>query len=186
MSFVNQRASHVVHLEVDVACEVLEFEGHLSFVGVRYHIKGSRSRRSRRVVFVDAIERADQPIPAVDALGMAFVDDLGMEPNGVFHLIQHIDLAALGLGTERLNDPSDVVFQTPDDGVPFAFGIDVVQGVVIRVDLELGGGDYPVGRGVGRVGRVDVGGGGGEVEVKVEMVDGITPRWVGDGVVIDA
>ena len=109
-----------------------------------------------------------------------------MEPNGVFHLVQHIDLAALGLGTERLNDPSDVVFQTPDDGVPFAFGIDVVQGVVVRVDLELGGGDYPVGRGVGRVGGVDVGGVGGEVEVKVEMVDGVAPRGVGDGVVIDA
>ena len=80
---------------------------------------------------------------------------MGGKPNSVVDFVEDVDLTAHSLLPERLDNPVRCPLAYPGDGVPTAVGIGVPQVEVVGVDLELGGGDDPVGSGVVGVHGVD-------------------------------
>ena len=108
------------------------------------------------------------------------------EPHGVFNAVEDIDLAALTLVTERLDEPIGSALELPGDGVPAAVGVDVPEVEVVGVDLELGSGDDPVWSGVVGVHGVDGGGMWRVLELYVHGDEAVAFRLVAVGSVIGA
>ena len=151
LEVVKQGASHVIDLDLDLACEVLEVECHLSLVGV-----GHDGEVGLCLLLVDAVEGADQPVPLNDAVVRgAAVEGVCGKPNGIFNVVEDVQLAALCLVAEGLKHPFGCAVAIPGDGVPVAVGVGVPEVEVIGIDLELGGGDDPVRGGVVKVHGVD-------------------------------
>ena len=75
---VDQRASHVIHFHVGFTFKMLEEEVHLAVVGV-----GDDVKLNLGTVFLKIIERAKEPVAALDALRVTFVVGRGMYPNRV-------------------------------------------------------------------------------------------------------
>ena len=64
LEVVDERALHVVHLDVDLSGQVLEVEGHLPVVGVGYDGEVGQVG----LLLVDAVEGAHEPVSALDAV----------------------------------------------------------------------------------------------------------------------
>ena len=76
LEIVYYHAAHVIHLHANLACQVLEVERHLAVVGVGQYAETTQNG------LVKAVERANEPITARNALRGAPVVGLGIEPNG--------------------------------------------------------------------------------------------------------
>ena len=148
---VKEGTPHVVHLDLNLASKVLEVECHLAVVGV-----GDDGEVGIGSILIDAIEGAHHPVSLRDALvGCAAVEGMCCQPDSVIHLVKDINLAALGLGTERLDDPVGSAYALPCDGVPATERVGIPEVEVVGVNLELGGGDDPVGSSVAEVHGID-------------------------------
>ena len=84
LEMVNHCASHVVHLDVGFPFKAVEEEFHVAVVGV-----GDDIELGFGIVFVNAVERAEEPIATLDAFGITLVVDGGMHPNCVGQRVQH-------------------------------------------------------------------------------------------------
>ena len=78
LEMVDQRASHVVHLDIGFTFEVVKEEFHVPVVGI-----GDDVELGFGNVFVKAVERAEEPVAALDAFGMTSVVDNGVHPKCV-------------------------------------------------------------------------------------------------------
>ena len=90
LELINQQASHIVDFYVDFASEIFKVEGHLPIVGIR----NDREVRKLFGLFFNAVEGTDEPVFLLNSgFWSATVEGMSLEPNGVFHLVKHINLA---------------------------------------------------------------------------------------------
>ena len=187
---IDQNACHVIDFCVDFAFHVGEDEVHAAVVGIgnNINIEGSWAcRRSRLVMILHPVERAEKPKTTLDAFAQgAVVEDFGSQPNSVAHVVDDGNAAASAVFAERFNRPVVVVFKDPCHGVPdLAFNA-VVQRKLVRVDVELSGCDDPVRVGVVRVHRKDGGGVGWQGHAEVKVDDAIATMDVLDRVRVES
>ena len=185
---VDEIAFHVVHFHVDFAAHFLETERHLSVVGI-----GNDAEVGKVMfLFLDAVERADEPIALRLALLGASVVDRGVYPNGVRDVVQYINLAGSacgGGGGVGFKQPLDIgVFEAPTDGIPTASERMplLVDAEFVGVDLELGGRHDPVGEFVIGVSGVNDGGVGRVIQIEMHGDGAVAALHVGEGVLIGA
>lgn len=149
---VNEGTLHVVDPDIDLACEVVEVELHLSVVGVGHHgeVGGNAA------LFFDAVERTYHPELTLDTVfrGTAVVS-ITLQPNGVAQHVKHIHFAVLAYVAVGFEEPVMGVFKFPGDGVPMAVRVVVPEIEVVGVDLELRCCHDPVGGVIGLIHRID-------------------------------
>ena len=83
---------------------MIEVESHQAIVGI-----GHDAEIGLRLMLIDIVEGANEPIAALYALRSAVVVNLGAEPDGVIDMLKYIHLAGNpdGIGeTVRLEHPS--------------------------------------------------------------------------------
>ena len=85
---VNQIAFHVINLNVDFASEVFEIQGHFAVVRVWHDVDVGEAF----ALFFNAVERADEPVFAFNALRSAFVEYFCRKPHCVGNIIQDINV----------------------------------------------------------------------------------------------
>ena len=111
---------------------------------------------------------------------------MGLQPDGVIDLVEHIDTAALVPVAKRLQHPLRCLVAAPGDAVPMTVRVLVPQVEFVCVDLELSGSDDPVGRRVGGVHGIDLGGVGGVFELHVHGHEAVAVMDVLVGAMIGA
>ena len=90
---VDSLALHVVDRGTHSAFHFAETDVHFAVVGIRKDVDFGLGEG-----ILDTVERTDKPVPPFDALGFALIVGRGADPNGVFHIVEHIHTAFLPYG----------------------------------------------------------------------------------------
>ena len=99
-------------------------------------------------------------------------------------MVEHIHLATLVLLAKRLKHPSHGLHEVPRHAIPAAIWVLVPHGVIIGIDLELGGCDNPMRCRIGGIHRIDLSGIRRVIELHVHGHDAVAAKSIEIGPVI--